>query len=186
MNTELGAKRLELLRELMPTATVIALLVNPTSRFITETMLKDMQSAARPLGLQLQILQASTERDFEMVFATLAQLRARALVIAPDAFFISQSAELGALTLRHSVPAITQFREFAAGGGLMSYGGSFTDAARQAGVHRPNSQRRQASRSSDRSDREGGADHQPKDRQGDWPRPAGDRARPRRRGDRIM
>jgi ABC-type uncharacterized transport system substrate-binding protein len=135
LNTELGAKRLELLRELMPAATVIALLVNPTSRFITETMLKDMQSAARPLGLQLQILQASTERDFEMVFATLAQLRASALVIAPDAFFISQSAELGALTLRHSVPAITQFREFAAGGGLMSYGGSFTDAARQAGIY---------------------------------------------------
>jgi putative ABC transport system substrate-binding protein len=135
LNTELGPKRLELLRELMPTVTVIALLVNPTSRLITETMSTEMQSAARALGLQLHILQASTERDFETVFATLAQLRASALVIAPDSFFISRSEQLGALTVRHAVPAITQFREFAAGGGLMSYGGSFTDIARQAGVY---------------------------------------------------
>jgi putative ABC transport system substrate-binding protein len=135
LNIELGPKRLELLRELVPTATVIALLVNPTSRFITETVLIDMKPAARTLGLQLQILEASTEQDFDTVFATLVQLRASALVIAPDAFFISQSAQLGALTLRHAVPAITQFREFAAGGGLMSYGGSFTEAARQAGIY---------------------------------------------------
>jgi putative ABC transport system substrate-binding protein len=135
LNTELGPKRLELLREVIPTANVIALLVNPTSRFIAETMSRDMQSAARALGLQLHILNASTERDFDTVFATLAQLRASALVIAPDAFFISQSEQLGALTVRHAVPAITQFREFAAGGGLMSYGGSFTEAARLVGIY---------------------------------------------------
>jgi putative tryptophan/tyrosine transport system substrate-binding protein len=135
LNTELGPKRLELLRELIPTAKIIALLVNPTSPFITENISRDLQSAARTLGLQLHILNASTERDFDTVFATFAQLRADALVIAPDAMFISRSEQLGALTLQHAVPAITQFREFAAAGGLMSYGGSFTEAARQVGVY---------------------------------------------------
>jgi putative ABC transport system substrate-binding protein len=135
LNTELGPKRLQLLRELIPTAKIIALLVNPTSPFITENISKDLQSAARTLGLQLHILNASTERDFDTVFATFAQLRADALVIAPDAMFISRSEQLGALTLQHAVPAITQFREFAAAGGLMSYGGSFTESARQVGVY---------------------------------------------------
>ena len=135
LNTELGPKRLELLRELIPTAKIIALLVNPTSPFITENISKDLQSAARTLGLQLHILNASTERDFDTVFVTFAQLRADALVIAPDALFISRSEQLGVLTRQHAVPAITQFREFAAAGGLMSYGGSFTEAARQVGVY---------------------------------------------------
>jgi putative tryptophan/tyrosine transport system substrate-binding protein len=135
LNTELGPKRLQLLRELIPTAKIIALLVNPTSPFITDNISKDLQSAARTLGLQLHILNASTERDFDTVFATFAQLRADALVIAPDAMFISRSEQLGALTLQHAVPAITQFREFAAAGGLMSYGGSFTESARQVGVY---------------------------------------------------
>ena len=135
LNTELGPKRLELLRELIPTANTIALLVNPTSPFITENISRELQSAARTLGLQLHILNASTERDFDKVFETLLQLRADALVIAPDAMFISRSEQLGALTLRHAVPAITQFREFTVAGGLMSYGGSFTEAARQVGVY---------------------------------------------------
>ena len=135
LNTELAPKRLEMLRELIPTANIIALLVNPTSPFITKNISSDLQSAARTLGMQLHILNASTERDFDMVFTTLVQLRASALVIAPDAMFISRSEQLGALTLRHGVPAITQFREFAAAGGLMSYGASFTDAARQVGVY---------------------------------------------------
>lgn len=135
LNTELGPKRLELLRELIPTANTIALLVNPTSPFVTENISRELQSAARTLGLQLHILNASTERDFDTVFATFLQLRADALVIAPDAMFISRSEQLGALTLRHAVPAITQFREFTVAGGLMSYGGSFTEAARQVGVY---------------------------------------------------
>ena len=135
LNTELGPKRLELLRELIPSANIIALLVNPTSPFITESISRELQSVARTLGLQLHILKASTERDFDTAFATFAQLRADALVIAPDAMFISRSEQLGALTLRHAVPAITQFREFVAAGGLMSYGGSFTEAARQVGVY---------------------------------------------------
>jgi putative ABC transport system substrate-binding protein len=135
LNTELGPKRLELLRELIPTATVVAVLVNPTSPSIAEPFLRDLQSAARTLGLQLHILNAGTERDFDAVFASFVQLRAAALVIAPDAMFISRSEQLAALTLRHAVPAIAQFREFAAAGGLMSYGGSFTEAARQVGVY---------------------------------------------------
>jgi putative ABC transport system substrate-binding protein len=101
----------------------------------TESISRDLQSTARTLGLQLHILNASTEHDFDAVFATFAQLRADALVIAPDAMFISRSEQLGALTLRHAVPAITQFREFAAAGGLMSYGGSSTEAARLVGVY---------------------------------------------------
>jgi hypothetical protein len=91
IDTELVPKRLELLRELIPTANIIALLVNPTSPFITESISKDLQSATRALGLQLHILNASTEHDFDTVFATFTQLRADVLVIAPDAMFISRS-----------------------------------------------------------------------------------------------
>jgi putative ABC transport system substrate-binding protein len=134
-NTELGPKRLALLRELMPTANVIALLVNPTSPLIAETAIRDLQSAAHTLGLQLAILHASNERDFDTVFASLAKLRASGLVIAPDAFFISRSEQLAALTLRHAMPAITQFRNFAVAGGLMTYGGVRTESAHLAGIY---------------------------------------------------
>ncbi len=134
LNVEIGPKRLELLHELVPTATVIALLVNPTNPN-AETLSRDLQAAARTLGLQLHVLHASTERDFDTVFATLAQLRAGGLVISPDAFFSNRSEQLAALTLRHAVPTITQYREFATAGGLMSYGGSITDTFRQVGVY---------------------------------------------------
>ena len=133
LNAEVAPKRLELLHEVVPTAT-IGLLVNPTNPS-AETVSKDLQAAARTLGLQLQILHASTERDIETVFATSSQLRARALVIATDAFFFSRSEQLAALTLRHALPAISQFREFAAAGGLMSYGGSFAETYHRAGVY---------------------------------------------------
>ena len=135
LNVEVGPKRLELLHELVPTATVIALLVNPTNPTLAETQSRDLQAAARTLGLQLHVLHASTERDFDTVFATLVQLRAGALVIGTDAFFNSRSEQLAALALRHAVPAIYQYREFAAAGGLMSYGGSITDTYRQVGVY---------------------------------------------------
>ena len=135
INTELVSKRLELLRELVPKATVVALLVNPTSPEIAKSVSKDLQRTAGNLGLQLHILKATSERDFNSVFATLAQLQVGALVIAPDAFFISRSEQLGALTARHAIPAITQFREFAAAGGLMSYGGSFSEPVRQVGIY---------------------------------------------------
>jgi len=135
INTELASKRLELLRELVPKATIAALLVNPTSPEITKAVSSDLESTARTLGLELHIVQASTDSDFDTVFATLAQRRVGALVIAPDAFFISRGQVLGALTARHGMPAITQFREFAAAGGLMSYGGSFTEPVRQVGIY---------------------------------------------------
>jgi putative ABC transport system substrate-binding protein len=131
---EVGPKRLQLLHELAPGATIMALLVNPTNPN-AETPTRDLQAAARTLGLQLHVLNASTERDFDTVFASMAQLRVGALVIGADAFFNNRSEQLAALTLRHSVPAITQFREFAAVGGLMSYGGNFTEGARLAGVY---------------------------------------------------
>jgi putative ABC transport system substrate-binding protein len=134
LTAELGPKQLELLRELVPTATTIAVLLNPTNP-VTETQSREVQAAARILGLQLHVLYASTERDFDTAFATLVQLRAGGLVIGPDAFFVSRSEQLAALTVRHAVPTIYQFREFAAAGGLMSYGGSITDAYRLMGVY---------------------------------------------------
>jgi putative tryptophan/tyrosine transport system substrate-binding protein len=133
-NTEIGPKRLELLHELVPTATIIALLINPTNPN-AETLSRDLQTAARSLGLQLHVLHASTELDFVTVFATLTKLRAGGLVIGDDAFFNAQGKQLAALTLRHAVPTISSYRPFAAAGGLISYGGSITDHFRQVGVY---------------------------------------------------
>jgi putative ABC transport system substrate-binding protein len=134
LSVELGPKRLELMRELVPTATVIALLLNPTTP-TAEFQSKDMQATARTLGMRLHLLHASTERDFDTVFANLPQLGAGGLVIAADAFFVSRSEQLGALALRHGIPAIYQFRAFAAAGGVMSYGSNLADAYRLAGVY---------------------------------------------------
>jgi putative ABC transport system substrate-binding protein len=134
LNQEVGPKRLELLHELLPAATTIALLVNPTNP-TAETLSKDAQAAARTLGLQLRVLHASAERDFDTVFADLVQLRAGGLVIGIDTFLTSRTEQLAALTLRHAVPAIYQAREFPAAGGLMSYGGNITDANRLAGIY---------------------------------------------------
>jgi putative ABC transport system substrate-binding protein len=131
---EVGPKGLELLHELVPTATVIALLVNPTNPS-AEALSRDLQPAARALGLQLHILHASTERDFDTVFATLLQLRAGGLVIGTDGFFIAQIEQLATRTVRHGVPAIFQYREFTAAGGLMSYGVSNRDLYRLVGVY---------------------------------------------------
>ena len=134
LNVELGPKRLELLHELVPSASIVALLINPTHP-AAETALKDLQAAARTLGLEFHVLHASTEHDFDTVFATLAQVRAGALVIGADAFFVSRSEQLAALTVRHAVPTIFAYREFTAAGGLMSYGGSLTEAYRLTGVY---------------------------------------------------
>jgi putative ABC transport system substrate-binding protein len=127
-------KRLELLHALVPAATIIALLINPTSPN-AETQSREMQAAARTSGLQLNIVHASAERDFDTVFATLVQLRAGGLVIGPDPFFNSRAEQLVALALRHAMPTISQFRQFAAAGGLMSYGASQTEQYRLAGVY---------------------------------------------------
>jgi putative ABC transport system substrate-binding protein len=134
LNVELGSKRLELLHELVPTTTIVAALVNPTNPN-AEILSRELQAAARTLGLQLQVLHASAEGDFDMVFATLLKLRAGGLVIGSDPFFNSRSKQLAALAIRHAVPTIYQYRAFAAAGGLMSYGGSFTEPFRQAGVY---------------------------------------------------
>jgi putative ABC transport system substrate-binding protein len=131
---EMGQKRLELLRELVPAATLIGVLLNPTGPNL-KAVSRDLQTASRIAGLPIHVLHASTERDFDTVFATLRQVRASALVIGTDTFFTSQGRKLAALTGRHGVPAIYQYREFAAAGGLMSYGGSITDAYRMAGVY---------------------------------------------------
>jgi putative ABC transport system substrate-binding protein len=134
LNVELGPKRLELIHELVPTATVMALLVDPTGPNAV-TVSRDMQTAAHTLGLQLHVLHASSERDFDTVFATLLQLRAGSLVIGNDGVFINRPEQLGALTARHAVPTVFQYREFAAAGGLMSYGGSLSEPLRQVGVY---------------------------------------------------
>jgi ABC-type uncharacterized transport system substrate-binding protein len=128
-------KKLALLHEVVPTARTIALLINPTNPTLAEAQTKYGEAAARALGLRLHIMHASTERDFEMVFARLAQMKTGGLVIGGDALFASRREQLGALAVRHAVPAIYQYREFAEAGGLMSYGSSATDAYRLIGVY---------------------------------------------------
>jgi putative ABC transport system substrate-binding protein len=134
LNVEVVPKRLQLLNELVPAATVMALLVNPSNPNAANQS-RDLQAAARTLGLQLHILHASSERDFDTVFAKLNELRAGGLVIGADAFFNTRSAQLAALALRHAMPAAYQYREFTVAGGLMSYSGSITDSYRQAGIY---------------------------------------------------
>jgi putative ABC transport system substrate-binding protein len=135
LNVEVAAKRMELLHELVPTATIIAALVNPTAPVLAETATRDLQAAARTLGLQLHVLQASSEREIDTAFATLDQLRAGGLVIGTDALFNSRSEQLAALTVRHALPAIYQFREFVSAGGLMSYGTTVVDTYRPLGIY---------------------------------------------------
>ena len=128
-----GRKRLELLHEVVPTATIIALLVNPTNPN-AEILSRGLQAAARTLGLQLHVLHASTERELDTVFASLVELRAGALVIGADAFFNSRSELLAALTVRHAVPTVSPYREFAAAGGLMSFLSNTVEQYRLAGL----------------------------------------------------
>jgi putative ABC transport system substrate-binding protein len=135
LSVELGAKLLQMLHEVVPSAAIVALLVNPTNPVLAESQTKDLQAATRVLGLKLHVLYASAQQDFDNVFATLDQLRPGGLVIGGESLFTSLSGELAALALRQRLPAIYQFREFAAAGGLMSYGGSLADAHRLAGVY---------------------------------------------------
>ena len=130
-----GSKRLELLHELVPNASVIAALVNPANPTLAEINSRELQAAARTLGLELHFLNASTEHDFDGAFAKLIQLRAGGLVIAPDPFYTSRNEQLAALTIRHAVPAIHFNREFAVAGGLLSYGGGSPDTYRLAGIY---------------------------------------------------
>jgi putative tryptophan/tyrosine transport system substrate-binding protein len=134
LSVELGPKLLELAHELVPTATVMALLINPTSPF-AETLSRDARAAARAFGLQLHVLQASIEREFDTAFATSVELRVGALVIGPDVLFTNGSDKLAALMLRHALPAIYSVREFAAAGGLISYGPSIAETWRLMGIY---------------------------------------------------
>jgi putative tryptophan/tyrosine transport system substrate-binding protein len=132
MSTAMLPKELELLRELVPTASVIQFLVNPTNP-IAEIQLLEMQEAVRSLGIELQVLRASSEGEIDGAFEILAQIPA--LVIANDPFFSARHAQIAELTARHKVPAIFSQRDFALSGGLMSYSASLTDSHRQAGVY---------------------------------------------------
>jgi putative tryptophan/tyrosine transport system substrate-binding protein len=132
LNIEVGQKRLQLLRELMPTATNIAVLVNPSAPAVTEQFMRELQAAAPGLGMQLHVLHASTDRDLDTVFAA---LRADALVIGPYLFFTSRMEQLGALSLRNAVPTIFMYRKFVAAGGLISYGANETESYRLVGIY---------------------------------------------------
>jgi putative ABC transport system substrate-binding protein len=134
LNSELGPKRLELLHELVPAVRSVAVLLNPDNPN-SEALTKSLQAAARSLALELHVLHADTEGAFESVFSTIGQLRAGALFIGTDPFFNGRSGELAALAMQHSIPAIYQYRDFAAAGGVLSYGGSYTEPLRQVGVY---------------------------------------------------
>jgi putative ABC transport system substrate-binding protein len=129
---ELGRKRMELLHELIPRATKIAALVNPKGPNL-EPLIKDLAQASRTVGVQIQLIHASTERDLQDVFPTIKPQGAEALLIGVDTFFNSQSVRLAELARTYAIPAMYQYREFAAAGGLISFGGSITDAYRIAG-----------------------------------------------------
>ena len=133
MAVELMPKRFELLSELVPRAGVIALLVNPNNPY-TKAMIRDVQEAARAKGVQLAILKAVSESEIDAAFASLVQLHAGALLVGAEPFFTSRREQLVALAARHAVPAIYEFRAFAAAGGLISYGPSLTAAYRQVGI----------------------------------------------------
>jgi putative ABC transport system substrate-binding protein len=135
LTLEVGQKWLQLLHEMVPNATSLALLINPTSPNLAETQSRDLQTAARSRGLQLHVLQASTEGEFDTAFTRVAQLRASGLVISSDSFFFSRSDQLAQLAARHAVPAIFGFREFVTAGGLMAYGGSLQESFRWVGVY---------------------------------------------------
>jgi putative ABC transport system substrate-binding protein len=134
LTVELAAKRLELLHELLRSATVVAMLVNPTTP-LTEPETRGVRDAAHSLGLQLHVLNASTEGEIDAAFRSLVALRVGALVVSVDVFLNNQRAQIVALAARHAVPAIYGVREFAAAGGLMSYGNDLADAYRQSGIY---------------------------------------------------
>ena len=135
MNIQMTPKRLQLLHEAVPSAKVMALLVNPANSTVAETQSREAFSVAPTLGVDLHVLHASTERDLDAVFANLIQSRAGGLVIAAEPLFSSLNKQFAELTVRHAVPAITGGRDFAAAGGLLSYGADTRQAYRLAGIY---------------------------------------------------
>jgi putative tryptophan/tyrosine transport system substrate-binding protein len=134
-NAELAAKRLELLRELLPTAKRVAVLVNPAETMNTESVLRDAEEAARAMGLQIEALNASTSREINAAFATVARERPDALFVGPGPFFTARRVQLVLLAAIHRVPAIYPGRQYVEAGALMSYGASLADSSRQVGVY---------------------------------------------------
>jgi ABC-type uncharacterized transport system substrate-binding protein len=132
---EVGAKKLELMQQLLPKATVMTLIVNPTNPRVAEAQIRDTREAARTLGLQLQILQASTETEFDKAVASVPQQAGGLIIASADPFFLSQTEKLAAITVRHGVPAMFTGREFMEAGGLISYGGSVGEAYHLAGIY---------------------------------------------------
>jgi putative ABC transport system substrate-binding protein len=135
LTPEVEPKWLQLLHEMVPGAKSLALLINPTSPNLAEAQSRNLQAAARSRGLQLHVVRASTDQDFDTAFESMSRLGASGLVISSDSFFFSRSAQLAALAARYAVPAVFGFREFVAAGGLMSYGGSLTESFRWVGVY---------------------------------------------------
>jgi putative ABC transport system substrate-binding protein len=135
LGTELVQKQVEKLHEMVPTARVMAVLVNPSNPMIAEPATKGAHAAARALGLQIHVIHASTERDVDTAFATLVRLGAAALVVSSDAFFLNRGDQIAALAIRHAIPAIYLLRELPASGLLMSYGPSITDGYRRVGIY---------------------------------------------------
>src|SRR6202035_4635841 len=184
MLAELMPKVFELLFELVPGTGVIALCVNPKNP-LTERIIIVVREAARAKGVQLTILEASTEGEIDAAFASLARLQARALVIGADAFFISRREQFVALAARYAVPAIQRTREFAAAGGLISYGPSLTSVSPARDLRRKDPHGREPRRSAGRAASQVRAGDQPEDRQGAPPHRAAINPRARRRGDRM-
>jgi putative tryptophan/tyrosine transport system substrate-binding protein len=134
LSVEVSRKRLEFMHEVLPTTALFAVVVNPTSP-TAPSQLRNLHTAADALGVQLHVLHASTEQEFDTAFTISPQLPAGGLVFSSDPYFANRSQQLAALAVRHAVPAITQSRDFPIAGGLMSYGGDFTQSHRQAGIY---------------------------------------------------
>ena len=185
LNVEIGPKRLELLHTLLPTATVFGVLVDPTGPVLANDFTRSVETAAHALGLQLHMLNASTDRDFDSVFAAFMQLRANALIIGPSPLFAAQSERLGVLAARYKVPAIGSWPEFAAGGGLLSYGSDETEYYRLVGIYAGRILKGEKPAELPVQIGKGQIDYQSQDSQSAWHYRAALAARPRRRSDRI-
>jgi putative tryptophan/tyrosine transport system substrate-binding protein len=135
LGIEVGPKRPELLREILPTATTFGLLINASNPTLAEPTTRDVRAAARTLGVQLHVVSATRDNEIDHAFASLAERRVDGLVIGSDPFFSSRSERLASLALRYALPAVYQWREFAVAGGLMSYGADTSDAYRLAGIY---------------------------------------------------
>jgi putative ABC transport system substrate-binding protein len=134
LNVEVAPKRLELLRELLPTARVMALLINPADTVLSDAQMGQVLAAARAFGVELPVLKVGSEREFDALFLSLRQLRAEGLVVAVSGLFTTHAEQLAKLTVRHAIPAIYKGREFAEAGGLLSYGSGLAESYRLAGI----------------------------------------------------